>query len=160
MRRAALLIGLGVLVLAIVPRRHLVGPDWDIYLVDQDGKPMPGVRMRVYESNPTVEENAPDIERTTDAQGHVFLPKRVVRVSTLRSAYGTLKQIPFFVHAEFNAYGYASIECPPGYGHANVNEPGSQGAVWYRGPERTASRVVLYRCVSGVQRLGCDDKAK
>src|SRR6266567_9077613 len=118
-----------LLALAMVPRPHLVGPDWDIYVVDQDGKPMPGVRMRIYETNPTIEDSAPDIVRTTDVQGHVFLPKRVVRVSTLRSAYGTLKQIPFFVHAEFNAPGYGSIDLPPGYGHANIHEPGAEGAV-------------------------------
>ena len=142
MRRVAIVVIVVSLAVALVPRQHLVGPDWDIYVVDQDGKPMPGVRIRIYESNPTVEKDAPDIERETDSKGHIFLAKRYVRVSTLRSTYGTLKQLPYFVHAEFNAYGFGSIEYPPGYGNPNINEPGSQGIVWYRGPERTTARAV------------------
>ncbi len=76
-RRLALVIAVILLLVALIPRSHLVGPDWDLYIVDQDSKPLAGITVRVYESNPTVEDAAPDIVRTTDSRGHIFLPKRM-----------------------------------------------------------------------------------
>src|SRR5438552_6705093 len=74
---AALLLA-AVLLLGLWPRDYVACPDWDIYVVDQDGRAMPGVAMHVAAMDPTVEDQYATVEGTTDAQGHVFVPRRVV----------------------------------------------------------------------------------
>ena len=136
-------------------RDHVACPNWDIYVMDQDGRPMPGIAVHVAAGDPTIENEYTTVDLTTDAYGHVFVPQRVVRASRLRSMWGVLKQIPLLAHGEVNANGYASIPPPRGYGYPNPGEPGEGGAYWYKETIHTVSRVVLYRCAVGVRRYGC-----
>jgi hypothetical protein len=149
-----------VLLLGLWPRDYVACPDWDIYVVDQDGKAMPGVAMNIAAMDPTVEDGYATVDRTTDAQGHVFVPRRVVRASRLRSIWGVLKQIPLLAHGEVNANGFAAIPPPAGYGYANPREPGEGGVYWYKESGHVVSREILYRCVPGVRRYGCDPNTK
>lgn len=150
----ALALLLVLLVLGMQTRDYVACPDWDIYVVDQDGKPMPGIVMHVAAMDPKVEESYATADLTTDAQGHIFVPRRVIRASRLRAFWGALKQMPALAHGENRANGYATTPPPPGYGYANPGEPGA-GAYWYDETQHATSRVVLYRCVEGVNRYGC-----
>ncbi|HYT77638.1 MAG TPA: hypothetical protein VEL79_22990 [Vicinamibacterales bacterium] len=156
-KKIAAFFGLLLLVFGLQQRDHVACPDWDIYVVDQDGKPMAGVGMNIYSSDPTVEGESTALVRVTDGQGHVFVPRRVIRASRLRAIYGTLEQLPALAHAEIRANGYASIQMPDGYGLPNPHEPGEGGAYWYEETRRVVSRVVLYQCVQGVRRVHCKE---
>src|SRR5262249_27549451 len=118
-------------------------------------KPLPGIAMNVSASHPAVDDQDLGSAMTTDAQGHVFVPRRVVRAARWRSIAGTLKQARAFVHAEFRSSGYASIPPPPGYGYPNPGEAGEGGAYWYSQTGHVVSHAMLYRCVPGVRRYGC-----
>lgn len=146
----------GLLAFGLIPRDYVACPDWDIYLVDQDGHAMPGVPLHIVAMDPTVEDEYASVDKVTDASGHVFVPRRVVRASRLRSFLGAMKQLPALAHAEVNVNGYASITLPAGYGYGNPGEPGAQGIYWYRQTGHVVSRGILYRCASGVRRYGCD----
>src|SRR5262249_2529298 len=122
---------------------------------DQDGKPLPGIGMHISASHPAVDDQDLAIAMTTDAQGHVFVPRRVIHAARWRSIAGSLKQARAFVHAEFRSSGYAAIPPQAGYGYANPGEPGEGGAYWYSETGHVVSQAILYRCVSGVRRYGC-----
>lgn len=147
-----------LLVMGLWPRDYVACPDWDIYVVDQDHKPMPGVPMHVSATDPKVEDRFPSLDFTTDEQGHVFVARRVVRSSRLRSMWGALKQFPALAHAETKSNGYAHVPPPTGYGYANPGEPGESGAYWYNETGHVRSTVILYRCAAGVRRYGCEAK--
>lgn len=143
------------LALGMQTRTYVACPDWDIYVVNQDGTPMPGVPVHAAAGDPKVEAEYWAIDLTTDTQGHVFVPRRTVRASRLRAFWGVLKQVPLLAHGEVNANGYASIPPPPGYGYPNPGEPGEGGAYWYKETSHVISRVILYRCTAGIRRYGC-----
>ena len=136
-------------------REYVASPDWDIYVVDQDGIPMSSIAVHVAGGDPKIEDEYAAVDLTTDAKGHVFVPRRVVRASRLREWWGAVKQIPLLAHGEVNANGYASVPPPPGYGYPNPGEPGEGGAYWYRQTSHVVSRVILYRCSPDIRRNGC-----
>src|SRR5215469_5952628 len=144
-----------LLLLGLQKHDYVACPDWDIYVVDQDGMPISWIGVHVAAGDPKVEDQYAVTDLRADAQGHVFVPRRVVRASRIRAFWGVLKQIPLLAHGEVNANGYASIPPPPGYGYPNPGEPGQGGASWYKESTHTVSRVVLYRCAVGVRRYGC-----
>ena len=151
----ALCFAISLLLLGMRGKDYVACPDWDIYVVDQDGIPMPGIKVHVAAGDPKVEDEYSTTDLTTDVKGHIFFPRRVVRASHIRSLWGVLKQVPALAHGEVNANGYASIPPPPGYGYPNPGEPGEGGAYWNNQTSRVISRVVFYRCAAGVRRYGC-----
>jgi len=145
----------GVALFGLQEKDHVACPDWDIYVVDQDAKPMPGMAVHVAAGDPTVEDGYTTSDLITDTQGHISVPRRVVRASRFASFWGVLKQVPALAHGETRANGYASMPPPPGYGYPNPGEPGAGGAYWYNETGHVVSRVILYKCVAGVRRYGC-----
>ena len=73
-RRKVLWIAVGVALIAgitFIPLRSLGCPAWDVWVVDQNGRPVSGVTVRLTYQNYSAELRSLEVDAITDAHGHV-----------------------------------------------------------------------------------------
>lgn len=103
-----LLVALGMLLVAAVwPVSQSVAPEWDIYTLDADRKPLSGITVREVWQQYSVEASSHEEDRKSDANGYVHFTGREVRSSILHRALGCLGQVATTgVHASCGSSAY------------------------------------------------------
>ena len=98
-------------VAALIPLTTLNCPSWDVWISDENGRPVPGITVRLSYKNYSAECESHEIDAITDSQGHVkFSPKTLTaslgsRVAAIASAARAGVHASFGPHAWVFAFG-------------------------------------------------------
>ena len=76
----------GLLALRLLPVAWLAAPQWEVTVVDDQGKPIEGMTVRETWQNFSVEMQGHLEDRQTDAEGYVAFPARNSEYSVLRQS--------------------------------------------------------------------------
>jgi hypothetical protein len=116
----AILIGL-----SLVQIESTTVPEWDLTVVDPQGKPIEGALVRESWQNYSFEEEGHEEQRHTDATGHVVFPSRTVKASALTRIVGPPWQFARqFIHASYGSHcwvlaWHGDLEGSAGYSHGS-----------------------------------------
>jgi hypothetical protein len=133
-------IGAGILACSLFPIGWLAAPEWEVFVVDEKGKPIEGVTVRETWYNYSVTRDSGAEDRKTDVAGSVTFPAR-------RSKYTILRRIApkasFFAQSAVasadgaHANAFAFGKCVEGT--ATIDGVSSD---WAGSPSRVQSRVI------------------
>ena len=68
------ILGIGTLVLLIVvmwPTSYMASPRWEVWVVKDDGQPIPQINVRLVYQNYSAEGESHEVTLRTDENGHV-----------------------------------------------------------------------------------------
>ena len=89
----------------LFPVSSLAAPEWDVTVVDENGKPVEGLTVRETWQNYSVEATGHETDRQTDAQGRATFPAHKTECSLLSQVAGTLSALMHFnVHASYGPH--------------------------------------------------------
>ncbi|SRR5208337_1153926 len=95
----------GLLALRLLPVAWLAAPQWEVTVVDDQGKPIEGMTVRETWQNFSVEMQGHLEDRQTDAEGYVAFPARNSEYSVLRQIEAALSQLGrFSTHSGYGPY--------------------------------------------------------
>jgi hypothetical protein len=75
-----------------------------VQVVDQNGKPIAGMLVRLDYQNYSVEQEGHEEDRITDGSGHAKFPRHTSSASLLRRCYYTAQSGAAFAHASFGPH--------------------------------------------------------
>jgi hypothetical protein len=105
--RRVIAVIVGVLfVVGALPIRYLASPRWEIWVVANDNKPLPGINVRLVYQNFSTEDQSHEITMTTDEKGHALFPLQYRKASFFQHVFYTLVSAEAGVHASFGQYAY------------------------------------------------------
>lgn len=141
-RRAAAIIVAAGLALASIPIPSLHCPDWKVTVVDQSGRPIPAVLVRLSYTNYSAEDNDHQIDRMTDESGQAAFQERTLYASSLRRAYYTLLSARAGIHASFgpSATVTAFGDGMEGY---DVDPKTDILVFWHGQPNQMVSNIIM-----------------
>ncbi len=145
MKRRLLFFGLvvvvGVLAYCLFPISWLAAPQWEVVVVDGQGKPVEGMTVRETWQNYSVEAEEHEADCQTDANGYATFPAHRSEYSVLRQIAGTMSVL---VHFNWHAsYGpHATVFA---FGKGLEGSPTTAGFVtdWTGSPPSMRSRIVV-----------------
>ena len=150
-----------VLVIAIlagwfIPRRTVVAPEWKLTLTNESGRPMAGIIVGESWQHYSLENAGHHDEASSDANGVVLFPSRVVRSSPAQRFVGCLRQFSrYAVHASCGPASSLNIVYPSGFGQNDVPEFAQAELMWSGGSSRRSDVVVVHKCRNGGTGLTC-----
>jgi hypothetical protein len=101
----ALALASAVFFLWLFPVSLLAAPEWEVTVVDENGKPVHGMTVREIWQNYSVEVEGHEMDRQTDANGQVSFPAHRAEYSLLSQIAGSLSGIVrFIVHASYGPH--------------------------------------------------------
>jgi hypothetical protein len=140
-RRFAVVAAALVFVVAIpIPATHC--PHWDVTVVDQSGRPVPGVTVRLSYTNYSAEDEHHQMDRTTDDSGQVAFPKETLWASSLRRVFYTVLSARADVHASFGPSA-SVMAFGRGLEGEDVDPTRDILVFWHGRPSRMESRIVM-----------------
>ena len=98
-RRFAVVAAPVALVLASIPIPSTHSPDWNVTVVDQADRPVPGVTVRLSYTNYSAERQGHETDRTTDESGRAAFSRETLWASSLRRGFYTVLSARAGVHA-------------------------------------------------------------
>jgi hypothetical protein len=90
-----------VLICGLIPIPYLASPEWNVLVVDESGRPLSNILVRLDYENYSVEESSHEDEQTTDSNGRVMFPSHKSSASILRRCYYTAQSAMALAHASF-----------------------------------------------------------
>jgi hypothetical protein len=133
-------------IVIIVPLPHLVCPDWEVSVVDQDGNPLKGMTVRLSYQDYSLESVSHDEDRVTDSRGHVSFVAKTTTASVGSRALGALRSaIRTGVHASFGRHAWVFAF---GNGLEGSAETGNYVTDWNGSPRLMRSRIVSRPMIS------------
>ena len=145
MKRRPLFFGLvvvvGVLAYCLFPITWLAVPQWEIVVVDGQGRPVEGMTVRETWQNYSVEAEGHEVDRQTDANGRASFPAHKSEYSVLRQIAGTVSALVHFnVHASYGPHATVFA-----FGKGLEGSPTTAGFVtdWTGSPPFMRSRIVV-----------------
>jgi hypothetical protein len=144
-RRALALLAMGLLLaLALVPFSYPHCPAWQVTVVDQQNRPIPGMTVRLSYINYSLEIESHDADGITDQRGQVTFPARNIHATLLRRCYYTVLSATAGVHASFGPHANVLVF---GKGMDGLDvDPKTDTLVYWRGaPSQMYSRIVANR---------------
>ena len=137
------------------PQRQLVAPEWHIKVIDEAGKPWPGIRLTESWQQYSLERHDHEDSRTTNSEGVASFPLRTKYSGVGRRFVGCAWQVVrSIVHSTCGPWASLMIDYPPGYGqnfeNMDVSET-SQAYITYEGsgPQQVSKTVVIHKCRNG-----------
>jgi hypothetical protein len=89
----------------LFPVSPLAAPEWEVTVVDEQGRPVEDITVRETWQNYSVEATGHEMDRQTDASGHATFPAHKTEHSPLSQVAGTLSAlIHFNVHASYGPH--------------------------------------------------------
>jgi hypothetical protein len=139
------ILGIGVVVLLIVgvwPTSYLASPRWEVWVVKDDGRPIPQINVRLVYKNYSAEGESHEVTLRTDENGHVVFPQAYEKACLLQRAFYTMSSAMAGVHASFgrNAYVFAF-----GGGYDGSAVTGNYVANWRGNSNLMQSKIVANR---------------
>lgn len=93
-----------LLVVGLWPVRYLASPRWEVWVVTEDGQPLPGEVVRLSYTNYSVELSGHEITLQTDSDGRVLFLPQCRRVSLLHRVFWTASEATGGVHASYGGH--------------------------------------------------------
>lgn len=144
MRRKEVLFILAALLLAgsLFPIPYLASPEWTVTVVDESGKPLQGMLVRLDYENYSVENTSHTQDLTTDSAGKVTFPEHRLAATTLSRAYYTTRDLTALAHAGFGSNAYVNA-----FGQGLQGEAESNGVTtfWTGHPAHMESTIIAKR---------------
>ena len=139
-------IGLVIVCLAacFIPIRYLAAPQWDVWVKNETGAPLPGLSVRLTYENYSTESESHEITLVTDQSGHVAFPPQHQAASLLQREFYSARSALGGVHASFGRHAFVFV-FGGGYEGEAVNGP--YDADWNGFPGTVASTVIAKRTV-------------
>jgi hypothetical protein len=141
-----------VVFLLLYPFSVMVAPEWNVKVVDENGKPLAGAYVSEFASHGTLDFEHNEAMCTSmngEAQfvRHTIRASVLTRVSRFVSKFNIHGGLGPHVAVGVDALGYGDMTPTP---MADFN-----GLVWSGSPSRMNSRVVLYKCPKGFTGYKC-----
>jgi hypothetical protein len=152
--RTKILAGVALVIFLLVyPFNVTVAPEWNIKVVDENGKPLAGAYVSEFASHGTL-----DFEHNeavcTNLNGEAQFVRHTVRASVLTRVSRWVSK--FNIHGGLGPYVAVGVD-GLGYGDmpTQIPVPNFNGLVWYGSPSRMNSSVVLHKCPEGFTGYKC-----
>jgi len=137
----AMALVLSVVVFWLFPVGWLAAPEWEVVVIDEQGKPVEGMTVRETWQNYSVETEEHEADRKTDANGRATFPARRPEYSVLRQIVGTASAL---VHLNVHAsYGPHATVFAFGKGLEGAATTGNFVTDWTGSPSSMQSRIVV-----------------
>jgi hypothetical protein len=146
-----------VLLGLLVPTRDNVTPEWDVFVSDMSGTPIPGADVAVSSQQYTLEHNDTQESKATDENGHVHFKRRTIWAPFLFRFVGVVGNIASQgPHASFGVHTNIHAN-KKGYGDPSKLDLFGQNEREERanGPATQTSHIVLMKCAAGYSGFGC-----
>jgi hypothetical protein len=125
-----------VIGLMLIPIPYCACPKWDVWIVDDNGQPVPGMRVSVSYMNFSA-EGLPHVEQhISDEHGFVTFPRRELSASIVSRCYFMFRWAP---HGGYGRHAWVGAF---GQGLVGVASTGGIGTDWTGSPEQMQSRIV------------------
>src|SRR5258708_4939394 len=98
-----------VFVLCVIPIPYRAAPDWKVWVVDESGKPFPGMTVRLEYENYSVESTGHEEDQTTDEQGYAQFKGRRRWATTLQRCFYTGLSAMALAHASFGLHDWVFV---------------------------------------------------
>ena len=137
--RRSVLVGAIVLALLLIPIPYRACPTWDAWVVDETGRPVPGMTVRLVYQDYSAESRSHEVNRVTDERGHVVFTAQLSSASILRRCYYTGLSATAGAHASFGRHAWVFAF---GKGLEGTATTGQIVADWTGSPYHVESRIV------------------
>ena len=141
-RRFAVVAAALLLVLAAIPIPSTHCPHWNVTVVDQSGRPVPGVTVRLSYTNYSAEDERHEIDKRADESGQVAFPKETLWASSLRRIFYTVLSARAGVHASFGPFA-SVMAFGRGLEGEDVDPTRNILVFWQGRPSRMESKIVM-----------------
>jgi len=120
------------------PTTTMQSPMWDVWVVDQSGRPLQGMTVRLSYQNYSAESESHSEDLQTDAKGYVLFYPQTLRASRIRRALAIAQSATEGVHASFGPHAGVST-----FGKGLEGDAVNDGHVtdWTGEPPRMSSKV-------------------
>jgi hypothetical protein len=138
-------LGLVAAVLLIVgawPMSYLASPRWEVWVVTDDGQPIPQINVRLVYKNHSAESESHEVTLITDENGHALFPQHYEKACIFQRLFYTLSSARAGVHASFGRHAYVFAF---GSGYEGSAVTGKYVADWRGKPDSMQSRIVAKR---------------
>ncbi len=141
LRFVAVVIG-ALLIVGVFPIRYLASPRWEVWVVAVDGKPLPGINVRLEYQDYSAEGRGHELTLMTDETGHCLFPPQYGRASFFQRVFFTLSSAMAGVHASFGPHAFVFAF---GGGYEGDAVSGDYVTDWTGSPGAMESRIVAKR---------------
>jgi hypothetical protein len=131
--------GFATFALLLIPIPYLAAPDWNVWVVDEQGTVLQGMLVRFDYQNYSVENTEHEEDQYTDAQGHAVFHRRSLSASILQRCFYTARSAMAGVHASFGTHAWINVF---GQGREGEANDGQYVTDWRGSPDRMESRIV------------------
>jgi hypothetical protein len=140
MRRRNKIVAIVVLVGAILyPIRYTAAPSWEVWVVDETGKPLEGMNVRLSYQNYSAESKGHELDAITGPDGRVYFPLQRASASIARYLVYSVWSATTGVHASFGRHASVFI-----FGNGRDGSATTDGVItdWSGAPPEMKSRIV------------------
>jgi hypothetical protein len=139
-RRRILGIAAVALLIAVAwPTRYLASPRWEVWVVKDDGQPIPQVNVRLVYQNYSAEGESHEVTLKTDANGRVLFTQHHERACILQRLLYTTSSAMAGVHESFGRHAHVFAF---GNGYEGTAMIGNYVADWRGNPDSMQSKIV------------------
>jgi hypothetical protein len=131
-----------LLILGAWPITYLASPRWDVWVVTEDGHPIPDINVALHYVNYSAEGESHSAVLWTDGNGHVLFPQQYAKASIYRRVFYTISSAQAGVHASFGRH--ASVFAY-GNGYEGFPVNGQYVEDWRGSPDSMQSKVIAKR---------------
>jgi len=98
-----------LLLAGLWPITYLASPQWDVWVIDDAGKPLSNAKVRLVYQNYSAEGRSHEMTLVTGESGHVSFPRQYERASFLKRIFYIASSASAGVHASFGRHAYVIV---------------------------------------------------
>lgn len=121
------------------PIAYTAAPSWEVWVVDEVGKPIEGMKVRLSYQNFSAESKGHELDAITDSQGHAYFATRMASASVARYVVYSVWSATTGVHASFGRHANVFAF---GQGRDGSATMGDVITDWTGAPQEMKSRIV------------------
>jgi hypothetical protein len=121
---------------------YLASPRWEVWVLTDDGKPIPQISVRLVYQNYSAEGKSHEVTLRTDENGRVLFTPHYEKASIFQRVLYTMSAAMAGVHASFGRHAYVFAF---GGGYEGEAVTGKYVADWQGNPDAVQSRIVAKR---------------
>ena len=135
------IVAAGILVATLIPIPYLASSEWSVMVVDEGGKPIQGLLVRLDYQDFSTERVSHEEDRNTDESGRATFAMHRSSASALRRCYYTALSATALAHASFGPSAYVNVFGDHFEGSATN---GRFVYFWTGHPDRVESRIIAH----------------
>src|SRR5439155_25981831 len=123
------------------PMSYLASPRWEVWVITDDGQPIPQINVRLVYKNYSAENASHEVTLRTDQNGHVLFPQHYEKACIFQQLYYTMSA-GASVHGSLGRHAYVFAF---GGGYEGDALTGDHLDDWHGSPDSMQSRIVAKR---------------